>query len=205
MSRAWLSPRRARLALSACFLGTLLSGCFDGHLDSFEAASTRGGLLDDFEDRDNAVEPDGWWYATDDGTGPDARMTFDPITGRGESRFAAHLAGGPTEGFGAFLGLDLPGGLFDATGYASLSFWARLEPAGELSTRFQTPPGTQYEQVSNLDATWQELVLPFPEFLSRDDGTVLDPNGLTHLQLWVEGARPAFHLYVDDVRLIPAP
>jgi hypothetical protein len=75
-------------------------------------------LIDDFEDQDNAVDPDGWWYAIDDGTGPAAQMTFEGVTDRGESRFAVHVTAGPTSGFGSFLGLDLPGPIFDATGVA---------------------------------------------------------------------------------------
>lgn len=162
-------------------------------------------VLDDFEDQDNAVEPDGWWYSTDDGTGPSARMTFDAITGRGESQFAAHLAAGPTTGFGAFLGLDLPGGLFDATAYSSLNFWVRMEPPGEVSVRFQNPQADQYVQLAGADSAWRELQLPLSSFVSLEDGTALDPEGVTHLQFWLAGSQPAFELYVDDLRLLRSP
>jgi hypothetical protein len=131
-------------------------------------------------------------------------MTFEPVTGRGVSRYGAHVAGGPTTDFGAFLGLDLPGPLFDASDFSSLSFWARMEPEGELSIRFQVAEATQYLQPCALDATWREIRAPMAGFLSPD-GEELDPTAVTHLQLWVAGTRPAFDLYVDDVRLLREP
>jgi len=205
----------------------LLFGCLDGHLDAFESQAVHGGaagsggtpaagtggsggtpaavLLDDFEDQDNAVEPDGWWYVTDDGTGPEAIMSFDAISGRGASRFGAHLAAGPTTGFGAFLGLDLPGGVFDGTDYAELTFFARMSPAGELSVRFQDPLGTQYQQIVELGTDWQEFRLPIDAFVSTDDDTPINPAELTHLQLWLVDDQPAFDFYVDDVWLVRTP
>lgn len=158
-------------------------------------------LLDDFEDGDNAVEPDGWWYVNDDGTGPRAKMTFDAVTGRGTSHIAVHLAAGPTTGYGSFLGLDLPGGIFDARGFATLSFWARMEPAGELSVRFQSSLPEQYVQATNLDATWREVNLPIADFRSFD-GVPLDPADVAHLQFWLADTQPAYDLYVDDVWLL---
>jgi hypothetical protein len=163
-----------------------------------------GLLLDDFEDQNNSAEPDGWWYAIDDGTGPSSTVTFEPVRGRGVSRFGAHLAAGPTTGFGAFLGLDLAGPIFDATGFSALSFFARMEPAGELSVRFQTPRGTQFVQSRDVDGTWQELRLPLADFVSSE-GTPLDPAQPSHLQLWVAGERPALDLYVDDFWLLSEP
>jgi hypothetical protein len=162
-------------------------------------------LVDDFEDQNHKVEPDGWWYAADDSTGPPALMTIDAITDREPSLFAVHVVAGPTTSFGSFLGLDLPGGLFDATAYSTLSFWARMEPPGEISVRFQDPPGTKYEQLCELDASWREFELPLSGFVSVDDGTALDPSKLTHLYWWNFGTRPAYHLYVDDVRLLVDP
>jgi hypothetical protein len=162
-------------------------------------------LLDDFEDYNKNAPPDGWWYPKDDGTGPPAVMTFDEVTGRGVSRFAVHLHAGPTSGYGSFLGLDLPGGLFDASAFASLSFWARMEPAGELSVRFQDSLSVQHVQVRDLDATWREIRLPLAEFRSNRDGALLDPTDIMHVQFWIADTRPAYDLYVDDVWLLPDP
>jgi hypothetical protein len=161
-------------------------------------------LLDDFDDGDNAVEPDGWWYVNDDGTGPPAKMTFDAVPERGVSQIAVHLAAGPTTGYGSFLGLDLPGGIFDATGFVLLSFWSRMEPAGELSVRFQSSRAKQYALTINLDATWQEVRLPIADFRSVD-GLPLDPTDVTHLQFWLADSRPAYDLLVDDVWLLRDP
>ena len=170
-------------------------------------ATEKGALfIDDFEDQDNAVQPDGWWYAIDDGTGPLAQMTFDAVTDRGDSRFAVHVAAGPTSGYGSFLGLDLPGPIFDASDFYALSFWARMEPAGEVSVRFQTARVTQFEQVRALDAVWREVRLPLAEFVPVDDGGgAIALNELTHLQLWVPDTQPAYDLYVDDVWLLREP
>jgi hypothetical protein len=116
-----------------------------------------------------------------------------------------HLAAGPTTGYGSFLGLDLPGPLLDASDYATLSFWARMEPAGELSIRFQNPQGMQFQQVRDLDGTWREVRLPLSDFVSVNDDTPIDLTDLAHLQLWLPDTRPAFNLYVDDVWLLPEP
>ena len=189
----------------ACCAAALISGCSSGRLDTFEEVRTAG-LIDDFEDQDNAVAPDGWWYATDDGTGPKAQMTFDAVTDRGDSRFAVHVAAGPTSGFGSFLGLDLPGPIFDATGFSVLSFWARMEPAGELSVRFQNARLTQFQQVRALDAVWREVRLPLADFVPvNEGGGAITLNELTHLYLWAPDTRPAYDLYVDDVWLIREP
>jgi hypothetical protein len=203
--------RRLRLPgggarMVACCAAVLISGCSSGRLDTFEAVRTAG-LLGDFEDQDNAVEPDGWWYPIDDETGPTAQMTFDAVTDRGDSRFAVHMAAGPTSGWGSFLGLDLPGPIFDATGFSVLSFWARMEPPGELSVRFLNARGTHFQQVRGLDAVWREIRLPLADFVPVNEGSsdVITLNELTHLQLWAPDTRPAYDLYVDDVWLLREP
>jgi hypothetical protein len=224
---------RALRVAGWCSLLALLAGCFDGRLDTFElagagagsagteAAGAGGGagvgagggsgqanatalMLDDFEDQDNNAGQDVWWYVIDDGSGPQAAMTFDAVTGRGLSSYAAHVAAGPTTGYGSFFGLDLPGVLFDASRFSALSFWARMEPEGELSVRFQSLQGTQFTQSRALDATWREFRLPMSGFLSTE-GEPLDPTEIAHLQLWMAGSRPAFDLYVDDVWLLAEP
>jgi hypothetical protein len=163
-------------------------------------------LIDDFEDQDHAVDPDGWWYAIDDGTGPDAQITIDAVTDRGDSRFAIRVAAGPTSGYGSFLGLDLPGPIFDATEFSVLSFWARMEPAGELSVRFQNARVTQFQQIRSLDATWREVRLPLADFVAVDEGDGdITLDELTHLQLWVPDTHPAYELSVDDVWLLREP
>jgi hypothetical protein len=163
-------------------------------------------LIDDFEDQDPKVEPDGWWYAKDDGTGPTAQMTFDAVTDRGDSHFVVHVAAGPTTGFGSFLGLDLPGPIFDATGFSVLSFWARMEPAGDLSVRFQNARVTQFQLVRTLDAGWREFQLPLADFVPVDaGGGAITLDELSHLQLWLPDTHVAYDLYVDDVWLLREP
>jgi hypothetical protein len=162
-------------------------------------------LLDDFEDQDTRAVPGDWWYAEDDGTGPVKLITIDAITGRGESRFAVHVAAGPTTGFGAFLGLDMPGPLFDPTGYSHLSFWVRLDPPGELTVRFLDSRGEHYATPVQADTTWREFQLPLSGFLSLTDGAMFEPKGIGHLHFWLADANPAFNLYVDDVWFLRDP
>jgi hypothetical protein len=207
-----LRLRRGGARIVACCAAALISGCSSGRLDTFEVVRTACGgedgalLIDDFEDQNNAVYPDGWWYAIADGTGPTAQMTFEAVTDRGDSRFAVHVAAGPTSGFGSFLGLDLPCAIFDATGFSVLSFWARMEPAGELSVRFQNARVTQFQQVRALGAVWREVRLPLADFVPVDDGGgAITLNELTHLQLWVPDTHGAYDLYVDDVWLLREP
>jgi hypothetical protein len=164
-------------------------------------------LIDDFEDQDEAVGPDGWWYAITDETGPPPQITFDAVTDRGDSHFVLHVAAGPTTGYGSFLGLDLPGGpLFDATRFSVLSFWARMEPAGELSVRFVNARSTHFQQVETLDTDWREFRLPLADFVPVDEGAgAITLNELTHLQLWEPDTHAAYDLYVDDVWLLREP
>jgi hypothetical protein len=164
-------------------------------------------LLDDFEDQDKNIVPDGWWYPADDSTGPAAVLTFEAGTGHGGSVCAAHLAAGPTLGFGSFLGLDLPGPAIDTTRFTTLSVWVRMDPPGELSIRLQDfRPMMQFEQVREIDDAWQELRLPLAGFDTVNaDGAVLDRSKVSQLYFWVLNARPAYDLYVDDVWLLREP
>jgi hypothetical protein len=163
-------------------------------------------LIDDFEDQDNAVDPDGWWYATGDGTGPTPQISVDAVTDRGDSRFALRVDAGPTSGYGSFLGLDPPGPFLDATGFSVLSFWARMEPPGELSVRFLNARGTHFQQVRGLDAVWREVRLPLADFVPVNEGDgAIALNELSHLQLWLPDTRPAYDLFIDDVWLLREP
>ena len=163
-------------------------------------------LIDDFEDQDRQVGPDGWWYPHDDKTGPEAQISFDAVTDRGNSHFVIHIAAGPTTGYGSFLGLDLPGPIFDATRFSALSFWARMEPPGDLSVRFINARSTHFQQIRALDATWRELRLPLADFVAVDaGGGAITLDEITHLQLWLPDTHAAYDLYVDDVWLLREP
>jgi hypothetical protein len=163
-------------------------------------------LIDDLEDQDKAVGPDGWWYAIDDKTGPEAQISFDAVTDRGDSHFVIHVAAGPTTGYGSFLGLDLPGPIFDATGFSMLSFWARMEPPGDLSVRLINARSAHFQQIRALDATWRELRLPLADFVPVDaGGGAITLDEITHLQLWLPNTQAAYDLYVDDVWLLREP
>lgn len=185
------------IALVLFLAGT---GCEDGALRAFETEDASiAGLLDDFEDADIRAGSDGWWYATDDGTGPTAIMSFPVLDGRGASSHAVLLEAGPTLDYGAFLGLDLPGGMYDASAYDQLTFATRADPPLTLSVTFLDSIFEHYEASVDLGEEWQEVAIPLSAF--QKDGAVLDPSRITHLQFWAKGPGPAFELWVDDVRL----
>jgi hypothetical protein len=183
------------VALVLLLAGT---GCEDGALRAFEADDASiPGLLDDFEDADIRAGNDGWWYATDDGTGPAAVVSFPPLDDREGSSSAAHLEAGPTLDYGAFLGLDVPGGVYDASAFDQLTFAARADPPFTLSVAILDTLFEQYEASVDVSLEWQEVAIPLSAF-SRE-GVVVDPSRITHLQFWARGPGPAFELWIDDV------
>ncbi len=190
----------SRSALVLLLVGT---GCEDGALRAFETEDASvAGLLDDFEDADIRAGTDGWWYATDDGTGPPAVMSFPALDERGASSHAARLEAGPTLDYGAFLGLDLPGGVYDASAFDRLTFAARANPPFTLSVTFLDTIFEHYEATLEVGEAWQEVAIPLSSF--QKDGAALDPARITHLQFWAKGPGPAFELWVDDVRFTTA-
>lgn len=176
------------------------TGCEDGALRAFETEDASvAGVLDDFEDADIRAGSDGWWYATDDGTGPSAVMSFPAIDDREASSHAALLEAGPTLDYGAFLGLDLPGGVYDATAFDRLTFATRANPPFTLSVTFLDSIFDHYDATLEVGEEWQEVSIPLSSF--QKEGAMLDPSRLTHLQFWAKGPGPAFELWIDDVKL----
>lgn len=160
-------------------------------------------MLDDFEDMNNEAEPNGWWYGADDDTGPDAQMSVESISGRGESQFAVRFSGGPTTEWGSFLGLDLPDGSGDLSRFDQLVFFARSDRQKTVSVRFLDPAFGHYGVDVELSTEWQEYREPLASFVRTDDsGEVLDPSRVIHLQFWVPRESPAFQFWIDDVWLI---
>jgi hypothetical protein len=183
------------------------SGCDADVLVRFESetAALAPGLLGDFEGQDNQAGTDGWWYATDDMSGPDATLTFDAVSDRGTSHYCAHMKAGPTTDFGAWLGLDMPGGIYDASAFDMLSFSARAEPPLVLQITFIDILSDHhwYSAELELGSDWRSFALPLSGFVAGD--VVLDRSQLTHLELWVTAPSPAFDLWVDDVWLTSGP
>jgi hypothetical protein len=176
------------------------TGCEDGALRAFETEDgSVAGLLDDFEDADIRAGSDGWWYATDDGTGPAAVMSFPPLDDRGASSHAALMEAGPTLDYGAFLGLDFPGGVYDASAFDRLTFATRANPPFTLSITFLDSIFEHYEATVEVGVEWQAVTIPLSAF--QRESAVLDPSRITHLQFWARGPGPAFELWIDDVQL----
>jgi len=193
-----------RLAAALCAAVVGCTACQNGELDAFEpqTASEPLGLLDDFEDQDNRAGQDGWWYETDDGTGPEGLMTFEAVTDRGQSLHAIRLRAGPTQDYGAFLGLDLPGGVFDASEFRTLSFAARAEPPQSLGLTLLDTIFDNHDTSVDITSEWQNVTVPLTDFVNAD-AAVVDSSQLTHLQFWVRGPSEAFDLWIDDVWLLP--
>ncbi len=94
------------------------------------------GLIDDFEDGNNATKLGTYWFVAADES-PDPPCTILPTNSRpvllpeprGGSNRAMHFQGTGCSGWGAQGGFDLKGATagtaYDASGYAGISFWAR--------------------------------------------------------------------------------
>jgi hypothetical protein len=155
-------------------------------------------LLDDFEDQNNHAPGDGWWYAEDDRTGPTATLTFE-AAGREDSAYAARVRGGPYTQYGAFLGLDLPGGVYDASAFVRLCFFGRADPPMELSAQLLDTVTVHYALSVDLTESWQEYCPALVDF--AHDGAILDLTSLIHIQFWQADPSRAFEFWIDDVTL----
>ena len=95
--------------------------------------------------------------------------------------------------------LNVPGGVYDASAFDSLTFAARADQPLTLSIRFLDSIFEHYEETLEVGVEWQEAAIPLTSFV-REEAT-LDSTRITHLQFWIRGPGPAFELWVDDVRL----
>jgi hypothetical protein len=203
----------------ACWAAALISGCSSGRLDTFEVVRTTGGQAGAQSAGAGAGGTDAGGGGVGGGGGgntgqsggggtggEEGSLLIDAVTDRGDSHFVGHISAGPTTGYGSFLGLDLPGPIFDATGFSELSFWARMEPPGDLSVRIINARSTHFQQIRAVDATWRELRLPLADFVAVDaGGGAITLDEITHLQLWLPDTHAAYDLYVDDVWLLREP
>ncbi len=173
-------------------------------------------LIDDFEDGDSRVTPDSesWWYIFNDSTG-EQEFVIEDVSGQREgSAFAAHTWGGHFTAWGAGLGVDLagiqdarsPGEPFDATQFAGISFWARVEASSVRETRVDllNPCGDNcvaYSGVNiQLAQSWRQYTVLFSELEPRQDSD-FDQSQLLHLQFFFLDPE-SFDLWVDDLAVV---
>ncbi len=186
-----------------------------------------GPLIDDMEDGSGVVcsasDRVGVWYACNDGGGtqyPAPNQAGVPILPellpepRGASRYAMHSTGTGFVGWGVAIGVDLAFdgqvyGLYDASAYGGIRFWARSDTSTPLRVRISTasttldiyggrcerePCGPASVQVS-LTPTWTEYLLRFVDFGAYS----LDDFGeVTNIQFFFS-TNGDFDVWVDDL------
>jgi endoglucanase len=185
-------------------------------------------VIDDLEDGDTQISStdgrQGAWFVFDDGTAgsrPDS-VQIEPAN-RASSQSAACISGQGFTGWGGGIGFSLaqaPGaarGLYDASGYTGITFWARgtarqfrvllvdefSDPAGGKCTScyddFQAPFTPSDE--------WQQFTFDWTKFKQQMFGDP-EPNvcasKLYAIQFQWSGSAP-FELCLDDVAFTQAP
>jgi hypothetical protein len=193
--------------------------------------STTNALIDNFEDANNLVSllegRNGALYTYVDTAGstisPAASSTFPPALGgnAGSARaahFSGHLFTTPTvwAGFGAdFLS---PKGLYSASKYSSISFFAKKGSASASSAvrvkipdRNTDPTGGVCTACANdfgsdltLSTAWQKFTIPFSSMTQLAGWGAprpahLDPSGVVAVQFQVTAPGANYDIWVDDL------
>lgn len=192
------------------------SGMFSSGTGAAAAVGTTGVagspselLVDDFEDGDTlASNGFGWWYSQNDTAG-DQDFRIGELSDRAESTRAANSSGIGFDVWGALVGLDMtPGsGLYDASAFTQLRFWARAAPdtVTSLSARLLEGGETQFETPIELGTEWRQYILRF-DALSAVDGSdrLIDSSRIAALQIFVFSDQ-RFNFWIDDVVFVNAP
>jgi len=196
------------------------------------------GLIDDGEDGNNQTKPagdrGGYWYTFIDGKGTGSTVWPEPGTQGGAfamspggvngSKFAANAKGRVGTGevvFGA-LGLNFvdPEGLYDASKYKGITFWAKKGPEGYNKVRFNVPDisthniGGVCSECFNyfgadlvLSEAWQQFVFTWHNLRQRPGWgsprpNYIKPAKLFALQWQVSQPGASFDIWIDDVEFI---
>jgi hypothetical protein len=164
-------------------------------------------LLDDFEDSDTKSPniPEGYWYFERDGACGSGWLAVEVTQGELGQTHAIRSRGEGCSNWGALLGLDLgyEQGIFDASSFDALRFWARAEPGSttEISVSLLDP--YHFDTLIQLDAEWREFVLPLEGFVfnDREPEEPFNVDRLTHLQFFVFSP-DAFDFWLDDLAFV---
>jgi hypothetical protein len=186
----------------------------------------------------------GFWYTYHDSTAggtltPMAMATFTdsavtparPIGDSGTSAMAARMTGNGFTIYGAGMGFDLqnPGGqstkgLYDASMYSGVTFWAKGSVSGTGVVRFNVPDkatdpvggvcsGTGASQCSDdhghtltLTSSWQQYSFTWAQLTQQGFGYTeasLDTAHLVGMKFQVGNPTGSFDVWVDDIAFLP--
>jgi endoglucanase len=192
------------------------------------------GLVDDFEDGNNrsaeVAGRGGWWYTAADNAGSSIspQGNFTPSDGgAGGSKKAAHVSGktaAEQAAWGAVFGVGLvqDNGLYDASKYAGVSFWAKASDKSGKTLRFKIsdvsthPAGNRCKEASggcwnhfgtevSVTTEWKEYTIRFAD-LRQEEGWGDHPPSLSVNQLisfdWSLPRGQEFDVWVDEIKLI---
>lgn len=166
-------------------------------------------LLDDFEDGDTEALEDGWWYVQHDGTATAPTLVIEASNDRMGSVYALHTFGGGFSSWGMFIGLDLPGPIFDASGYGALRFLARAEAPSTRTIDVQFLDANNRDHFGvqiELGTGWQQFVLPLEEFvyLDQEGPRAFNPANVSQILFFVLSSED-FDFWLDDVGFVIRP
>jgi endoglucanase len=228
------------LLLTFAMLATACVGNSPAVSEGPETYNTCGdeGLIDDGEDGNNQSKPaggrGGYWYTFIDSTGSGSTVWPEPGEqgsafamskgGVNGSKFAANAkgrVGTAKDVFGA-LGLNFvdPMGLYDASKYKGVAFWAKRGAGSYAKVRFKIPDVSTHDAGGvcracfndfgadiMLSEIWQQYVFTWRK-LKQQPGWgsprphALKPAKLFALQWQVSQPDASFDIWVDDVEFI---
>jgi len=232
----------ATATLSGALFGT---GCITAAGKG--ASSSKGGALktcgpeaviDDFEDNNNQVTVidgrGGYMYTFADKAGTtvwpesgDNGGTFTPSPGgHNGSKFAANFKGtlGTAEVVFGAMGINFqdPKGLYDASKYAGITFWAKRGSDSVAKVRVKVPDKNtdpeggvcsecynDFGVTLNLTEQWTRYTLPFKD-LKQEPGwgqphkPHIDPSTLTAIQFQASTQGASYDIWIDDISFVCA-
>ncbi|MBN2196353.1 MAG: hypothetical protein JW751_26300 [Polyangiaceae bacterium] len=193
-------------------------------------------MVDDCEDNDHQVivqkGRSGYWYTYVDESGSKVEPApekagggkfFMSAGGANGSKYAARMWGSTATSGNAYPGMGLsltdPKGLYDASMYGGLKFFAKMGPGSSSKVRLKMADiqtdkdGGKCKECYNdfgvtfdVSETWTEYVLPFElakqEPYWGDEFSRIMANQLYSLQWQVSTNSVTFDIWVDDVSFV---
>ncbi len=209
-----------------------------GRIPAVEHLASCGseGLIDDCEDGNNQTKVvsgrGGYWYTFTEGHG----TTVESEAGAGVgmfsmssgglhgSKYAANAHGHVTDGEIVFGGVGVnfvdPMGLYDASKYKGIAFWAKKGPGSYGQVRFNVPDVSTHKAGGicrdcfndfgadiTLTESWQHFVFPWRKLKQQPDWGAprphaIKPDRLFGLQWQVSQPDADFDIWIDDVEFV---
>jgi hypothetical protein len=198
--------------------------------DSGGYAECQSGLIEDFEDGDHQLlQQDGrggFWYleADEEGTTIEPDGEFEPSDGGAlGSHKAGHIAGKTAPGSNVWAGMAVnlanPKGLYDASKYSAISFYARRGKGGtshilvRVPDKNSDPEGGVCKDCWNdfaapieLTEQYRKYVLPFDELRQEpgwgEEHAEVDSQHLFGLKWQLKAPGKSYDIWIDDVRFV---